>query len=64
LIDACDDFVMLQEIATAGGGETLLNGVDEIGFVFQVAVHGVLHDLLGILAGAGGDLTETVFLIR
>jgi hypothetical protein len=64
LIDACDDFVMLQEIAAAGGGETLLNGVNEFGFVFKVTVHGILHDLLGIFACAGGDLTETAFLFR
>jgi hypothetical protein len=52
LVDACDDFVMLKEIVAAGGGKALLDGVDEIGFVVQVAVNRILHDFERTSAGS------------
>jgi hypothetical protein len=39
-INTSDNFVMFEQFATAGGGTALLDGFDELGLVFKLAVCG------------------------
>ena len=57
LLDAFHHFVVLQQVAFAGGSAAFLNGREEAFIVFQHAVDRLLNHLFGIFAGAIGELT-------
>jgi len=64
LLDALDNLVVFQQVASAGGGAAFFNGFDKARVVFQHAVHGFLHELGRILACAARNELEASFLIR
>jgi hypothetical protein len=54
--DASDDFVMFEQLATAGRSPAFLDCLDEPGVVFQHAVHGFDDELRGVPASAAGKV--------
>jgi hypothetical protein len=62
--DASDNFVMFEQVATAGRGAAFLDGLDEPGVVFKHAVHGFYNELCGLSAGARGEVLEPGLLFR
>jgi len=55
---------MFEQVATAGRGAALLDGLEEPGVVFKHAIHGFHNELCGLSAGSRGEVLEPGLLFR
>jgi hypothetical protein len=57
-LDACDDFGVFEQLASAAGSPAFLDCLDEPCVLFQHPVHGFHDELCGVPTGSLGNVRK------